>query len=366
MNRAALLVASSLVASLTLVAVAQPAPTAPARPANSADDGARRSKVVVKLKNRTITVGDVEDEINAQSPFLRARFRDPARLREFVDNMIRVELLGRAAESRGFARNEEVERTVDQSAVQQLIRVEFDERLTAESIPEADVRAYYDGHPEEFNRPEMVRASHILVASRDEAVALIAQARTADARAFRDLAREKSVDTETKLRGGDLRYFARTPVAGSADPQVDSAIVAAAFSLREVGDVVREPVQVGSAWSVIKLTGRRPAEHRSIEEAGPGIRLRLWRERRQQAIDRFVEDLRQRHAPIIEAERLGWIQLDPLPAERTPGGGGPTAPSKVSPTKRGESAAPAPSAPILPPGLGGHSHGDENEEDEAH
>jgi len=319
------LVLASVLASVTLTATlgAQPIPPG-ARDAGpaplTAQDRARRAKAVARIGSVQITVGDVEDAINSQSPFLRARYRDPEKLREFVQNMIRFELLARAASKRGYGRDQDVERTVSQNAVQQLIRRDFDERITVDSVPEADVRTYYDAHPEEFHRPEMVRASHVLLADRAEAQRLIAQARQLDARGFRDLARERSIDTETKLRGGDLRYFTRDarPGAGAdvqpgPDAHVDPAIVTAAFRLREVGDVTAEPVHVGNAWSVIKLTGRRPAEHRTIEEAGPTIRMRLWRERRQRAIEEFVASLRRRYSPQVFPDRMQPIRLDPAP-----------------------------------------------------
>ena len=286
----------------------------PEQPEVSPRDRARRSKVVAKIGDVRITIGDVEDQINAQSPFLRARYRDGDKLREFVQNMIRFELLAREAQKRGYGENEAVVRSVKQNAVQQLIRTEFDEQITPESIPVEDVRAYYEGHRDEFHRDEMVRASHILVADRAEAQRLIGELREGDARDFRQAAREHSIDTETKLRGGDLRYFTREGLGPNArDASVHEAIVEATFGLREVGAVVRQPVQVGEQWSVIKLTGRRPAEHRSFEDAEQGIRLRQWRERRQAAIERFVEELRQRHTPEIHEERMQPIRLDTTP-----------------------------------------------------
>jgi peptidyl-prolyl cis-trans isomerase C len=111
-----------------------------------------------------------------------------------------------------------------------------------------------------------------------------------------------------------------------------------------VNDVVRAPVRVGEHWSIIMLTGRRPAEHRPLADAQQGIRLRLWRERRQQAIEDFVADLRRRHPPTIHDERMEWIHLDPAPEggghEGFPPGGKANpqklpAPTKAKATKRG-------------------------------
>lgn len=322
-----LLVSVCLTASAVAVALAQddgrPDPTQPATPTEdapsegaaeelSAADRARRAKVVARVGEETVTVGDVEDAINEQSAFMRVRYRDPEQLRAFVQSLVRFELLARAAERAEIGEDEEVQRVVKQNAVQQLIRREFDERITPESIPQEDIQAYYDAHPDEFHRPELRRAAHIQLESREEAERLLAEAREADAREFRRLAREHSVDPETRLRGGDLRYFDDQGAARNRrDPRVDEALARAAFALEEVGDVADEPIQLGERWSILKLTGRRPAESRSIEQATPTIRLRLWRERRQQAMEDFVARLRREANVEVHPDRLRPIRLDP-------------------------------------------------------
>lgn len=292
------------------------------------DDAARRAQVIVQAGDDVkITVGEVEDAINKQSPFLRARYQDPEKLREFIDDMVRFELLAREAERREYDEHEAVVRTAKQNAVQQLVRKEFDEKITPQSITDEAVREYYEAHRDEFRRPETVRASHILVSSEKEAKALLKEAKDADVRAFRELAREHSVDSETKHRGGDLRYFTkegRPP--GSRDAPVAPELVAAAFALDEVGEMVSSPIQVGDNYSILKLTARRASEKKSLDKAEHGIRLRLWRKQRQDAVEDFVASLRKKHEPQIHPDRMRPIQLDtaaPSPGFPEHGHGGP-------------------------------------------
>ena len=296
-----------------------PDPTRPSEPAAVArtpEDEARRAQAIARVGEVTITVGQVEDEIARQTPFMRARYRDRAELEELIGTLVRFELLAREAERRGVGTDAEVREATSQSAVQQMIRRDFDERITVESIPQADVQAYYDAHPEEFTRAEVRRASQIVLETEEQARALVEEARAADSRRFRQLAQERSADPESRQRGGDLRYFDEHGASpNSADPAVDAAIVRATFGLTNVGDV-SDPIAVGPAegpqrWTIVKLTGLRPAEHRSVEEAGQGIRLRLWRERRQEALEGFVEELRGRTATEVHYERMSGIRFDP-------------------------------------------------------
>ncbi len=280
------------------------------------EEQARRAQAVATIGDVTISVGQIEDEIARQTPFMRARYRDRAELEELVGTLVRFELLAREAERRGMGTDAEVREATAQSAVQQMIRRDFDERITVESIPQPDVQAYYDAHPEEFSRAEVRRASQIVLETEEQARGLVEEARAADARRFRQLAQERSVDPESRQRGGDLRYFDDHGVSpNSADPAVDEAIVRAGFALTNVGDVA-DPIQVGPAggngrWTIVKLTGLRPAEHRGIEEAGQGIRLRLWRERRQEALEAFVVELRGQITTEVNYERMSGIRFDP-------------------------------------------------------
>ncbi len=345
---------SGMLCVLAITAFAQDGETPPTPPTPqpaqaelSPEDRARREKVVARVGDARITIGDVEDAINQQSPFLRVRYRDPEELRTFVEGMVRFELLARAAERAEAGDDPEVRRVVKQNAVQQLIRRDFDEQITPESIPELDVRTYYEAHPEEFSREELRRAAHIQVATRAQAEELLPRIREADARVFRDLAREHSVDPETRLRGGDLRYFDRQGRARNArDPQVDEALAAAAFALAEVGEVTSAPIQVGERWSILKLTGERAAEHRTFEESAPTIRLRLWRQRRQEGLEEFVTRLRRQAGVQAHYDRLRAIQLDEPAREDQADEHDEPARARVVPEAPATPAAPA--APAAP------------------
>lgn len=327
-----------------------PSTTTPAAP--PADEAARRARVVARVGDVTITLGQVEDEVNHQSPFMRARFRTGTALREHVSEMIRMELLAREAERRGFGDDAEVTDAVRQTSVQLLIRHDFDERITAASIPAEDVRAYYDEHPAEFNQPEMRRASQIVLATRLEADALVAEASTADARAFRQLVTEHSADAETRIRGGDLRYFdveGHTPNA--ADPDVPLEAAQAAFALAQVGNV-SGVITEGSRFAIVQLTGIRPAEHRTLSEADASIRTRLWRTTRQAALETFVDGLRARIPTEVFYDRMRGIHMEP--PERSSTDPLPADPDEVDPADP-SAALPSPDEVLggPPPSSGG-------------
>lgn len=271
---------------------------------------ARRAAVIARIGDVTITVGEIEDEINALSPVMRNRHRDPEGLQEYVENRIRIELLAREADRRGYGDDPEVRRTVLESAVQNMIHTEIDERITAASISETDVLAYYTAHDDEFSTPEMRRAYHILLPTREAADALVAEARAADMRSFRALAQEHSEDTESRMRGGDLRFFDRQGRGpNAADPEVHAAIVTAAYALETEG-AVSEPVEVDGRFSIVRLATIRPASVTSPADAAPDIRTRLFRERRQDALEEMISRLRDRLHPETYEAALEHIRME--------------------------------------------------------
>ena len=74
------------------------------------------------MGDRTITVGDLADRLASQSPYLRARFESPERRKEFLDNLVRFELLVYEAKRRGYGDRPEIIRARRNAMIQELVR----------------------------------------------------------------------------------------------------------------------------------------------------------------------------------------------------------------------------------------------------
>jgi peptidyl-prolyl cis-trans isomerase C len=287
---------------------------------------------LVVVGDTTITVGEFADRLADQSPYLRARYNSPERRREFLDNMVRFELLAAEAKRRKLHELPEVERTTRQVMIQQMMKDLFEDRIKLSDISEEEVRQYYEAHEDEFHKPAQMRASHIQVSTRREAEKLLEELKASpeDNTLFRELAEEHNEDPETKKRGGDLGFFSR-PEDSAADGEagedegateerarrVPEAVAEAAFEIDDLGDLYPEVVESEDGFHVVKLTGRRAALHRSFEEARRPIQNRLWREKRQEAVDEFVAKLRDDASIEENWEALGSLELD-LPEGSSP------------------------------------------------
>lgn len=311
-------------------------------PAQSAGE---LSKPVARIDDTVITVGDVQERINKQSPFVRARYTGLDKKKEFLDNLIRFEVMAKEAERRGYDKDPEVVRVMKQQMISKFLQKDFESKLKVEDVPDAQVEKYYREHSEEFNRPEEVRVSQIVVADKAKAEKIAAEARAADRsdpKPFRDLVAKHSEDEDSKQHGGDLTTFDRNTTA------YPKAVVEAAFALKEVGDI-SAPVKTDKGYHVLKLTQRRPGYSRPLPEVKRQIQQRLFRDLRTKALDDLVADLKKKSKITIDEANLSKVALD-TGLGASPGAGAPP-PSALSATPAhpaGPAAGPGPAPGATP------------------
>jgi peptidyl-prolyl cis-trans isomerase C len=270
-------------------------------------------QALVVIGDRTITVGDFAEQLADKSPYLRARYQSPERRRELLDELVKFELLAAEAKKRGLDQSEEVQRTKRQLMVQQMMKVEFEDKVKLSDISEADIKAYYDAHPEEFNKPAQVRASAIIVKDEAKAKKLLKQLKDKpdDDALFRELATSSNEDPALKERAGDLQFFSLPSERAADEPDVPAAIAEAAFKLDKVGELAPEPVPLARGFAIVKLTGKRKQLARTLDQTRRTIQHKLWRERREAAVEQFVSSLRSQADVQENWALLQQVKIDP-------------------------------------------------------
>jgi peptidyl-prolyl cis-trans isomerase C len=301
------------------------------------------AETLAKIDDVVITVGEFQDRINKQSPYVRARYTSLERKKEFLDNLVRFEVLAKEAQRRGLDKDAEVVRTMKQVMIQKLLKDEFD-KVKPEDISDADAKKFYDTHPEEFNKPEEVRVSSILVKDEATAKKVLADARVkgVDNTGYRNLVAQYSTDAATKDRGGDLRYF------DANTKEIPKPVVDAAFKLQVIGDN-SAPVKTEQGWALLKLTGRRKALVRTFEEVKTTIKNRLYRDKRQDSMEVFVKGLRDKAAITVDEARLAKVQIEGAGAQFPGPGVPPPGPGEFHPGSGGMPVS-TPHGPGNPPG----------------
>jgi hypothetical protein len=223
----------------------------------------------------------VDDElIRAETRLVRERLRSevPGPLDE-----LKIEL-----EAREWARENVIMRVLLQQAAGGGSADEWMDRLMAE-VPrpaESDVKAFYRQHVSSFERPAMVRASHI-VKNIDETVTEY-EAEAAVREIERQLksgapfAAVADLYSDCPGGGGDLGFFAK----GEMVPEFEQAV----YALRpgEISAVFRTVF----GFHIAKLTERRPAGIAPLREVRERIEGELWLRKKQQAANDLMARLR--------------------------------------------------------------------------
>lgn len=313
-----------------------------------AQSPAELAESVADIDGVRITVGEFQNRINSQSPYIRARYTSLERKKEFLDNLIRFEVLAKEAKRRGLDQDPEVVRTMKQVMIQKLMKEQFDTQVKPEDVSDAEMKKYFDEHQAEYNKLAEVRVSAIIVkdkATADKVAGLAKDAKHADNKSFLDLVTQYSKDEETKQRGGDLRYF------DANSTEVPAPVVKAAFALAKAGDVAG-PIATDKGFYIIKQTGLRQALTKTFDEVKRQIQNRLYRDKRTQSMDTFVSGLKAAAKITVHEDKLGQVRVDTAGAAAAPPGMPGMPGADVDPHGHG-GAMGVGSAPGMPPGMPG-------------
>ena len=169
---------------------------------------------------------------------------------------------------------------VDEQRTVKLLLLDRDQAQATLTILPEDIQRFYNGNLSQYQTPEEIRASHILLntagkeqaAVRAQAEDLLEQLEAgAD---FAMLATEFSEDAGTAANGGDLDYFSR----GRMVPEFETA----AFALEpgQTSDIV----QTQYGFHIIKVVDKKPAVTQSFDDVRPQIEDQLKRDRADQQI----------------------------------------------------------------------------------
>lgn len=225
---------------------------------------AQDETVVATIDGTPVTVADLELAENDLDPQF-AQLTPEQRRAAALSAIIEIRLLAASAEADGLADNEDFKRRLDFLRLRALHSA-FVEAKVAAQVTDAAVRARYDTEVAGATPVNEIRARHILVATKEEAEAIIADLEAGGD--FEAIAKEKSTDGAAS-QGGDLGFFG----PGQMVPEFETA----AFAI-DVGAHSKEPVQTQFGFHVIKVEDKRAQQPPAFEQVRDQIRSVLLRE----------------------------------------------------------------------------------------
>jgi peptidyl-prolyl cis-trans isomerase C len=240
------------------------------------------ARVLEQLIFTKLTLALATDEDRKKGQENAAKFIKELRDRAPTDSAYRRQLARAGFNEETFTRQK-----VDEATVVAVVDRELKSKIT---VPDADVKKYYDENQERFERPDIVKVAHLLISTRDPATGqdlteeqkkekkrvvedLLAKAKRGDD--FSMLVKQRSEDPATRNTGGEMVI---------THGQTVVEFEAAAFALRpgQLSDVVT--TQFG--YHIIKCLENKSAEKRALADVEKDIReLLATRELQKQVPD---------------------------------------------------------------------------------
>ena len=268
---------------------------------------------VLKVNDWSYSAADLEKELGSQlrqAPQMQPFFATKEGQKQFLDRVVRRELLLQEAEKRKLGDQPEVAEQVANLRRELMIRALVQDEIGSKiKVEEKDVDEYFKAHPEEFSG-DTVQVRHILVQTEDEAKDL--QARLAKNESFDELAKKYSRDSATAPKGGDLGYLSREQMLP------DFARVAFGLKPGEVGGPVKTPF----GFHLIKMVERKKGQALAFDQVKGQLQRRLLDERQSQRFQAWLKDLEggakvTRDDSLLPVGKFG--QPAPPPSAPAPG-----------------------------------------------
>ncbi len=220
------------------------------------------------------------DDVMEQAERLPAEYRQMPLENYFgqlVTDMVDARLAATTARAEKFDTKETVATAMKQAADRVLAEA-WISNAVGDEIDEAAIQKAYQTFAADTASREQVAASHILVATEEEAKAIIKEIQ--DGADFAETAKGKSTGPSGP-NGGSLGTFGR----GQMVPAFENA----AFALNN-GDISATPVQTQFGWHVIKVDEKSTAPAPALEQ----MRDQLVQNLSGQAVGRVLGELRAR------------------------------------------------------------------------
>ena len=208
-------------------------------------------KIVAKINGSNLYLSDINNAKKMLDP--QAQKYPLKIVYDFLlDDLINNRLITEAARKIGIDREEEIKRQIKDSEKNILYRAFMDRAINRE-VSNNQLKLKYNEYIKSSSGIEEIRARHILVQTREQALEAIELLKKGSD--FSDLAKKIST-APTKIIGGDLGYFGRDSMV--------SPFSKAAFSLK-IGEFTSSPIKTQFGWHIIKVEDKRVKKTEAFE-----------------------------------------------------------------------------------------------------
>ncbi|MDE2343969.1 MAG: peptidyl-prolyl cis-trans isomerase [Betaproteobacteria bacterium] len=238
--------------------------------------GSAKSAATKRVVVNGVTIPNARFELVTDAQIAQGHTAGPDLDRAVRENLIALEVISQHAVKEGLEKDPKLQAQIDIAREQILARAFQAHFVQTHPISDDVLHAEYNRMKAELGDKEYL-VEHILVAKEDDAKTVIAELKKgAD---FEKIAKEKSIDTGSRDKGGKLDWA--TPV--SFDKSFSDAMV----HLKK-GETTDTPVKTPFGYHVIRLIDVRPLKAPPFDE----VKGRILQAKEQEAFNQLVQQMR--------------------------------------------------------------------------
>lgn len=236
------------------------------------------NQILAIVDGKNITRNDL-DRFMMQLGNNAARYANPEGEKILVNELVHQELFLSEALANKMDEDNEFKEQLAFEKLQLLKQYAVKKCLSEASVDDEELRAHYEANKEEFQKPERVKASHILVDSKEKAMVVLEEIQKGTS--FEEAASQYS-SCPSKERGGDLGFFGR----GQMVPEFEEA----AFNMN-IGEI-SEPVETQFGYHLIKLDEKEDGGVFELDEISFDLMKDLTMKKQSELYSAKVETLK--------------------------------------------------------------------------
>ncbi|MCA1960585.1 MAG: peptidyl-prolyl cis-trans isomerase [Desulfomonile sp.] len=254
----------------------------------------KEGDVVATVGTHAITRQMLDHIIDTIPEENRVPFLTPDGRKKILDEVISFMLFAEAAKAKGIDKEPAIKTRLDYTQTEYLSR-EYFRRQMAEIPPvsEAEMKAYFKDHAQEFKPPEEIKARHILLQTEADANKVLAEVKAG--KDFEELARKNSIDPAAASGGRLALPDGREWLPkGTFEASFEHAL--SKIPKGQVGG----PIKTQFGWHILKVEDRRQPEMPSFVQVRSAIKNRLEEQKRAELHRKITEELKKTYPVTIK------------------------------------------------------------------
>ncbi len=206
--------------------------------------------------------------------------------KKLIDELVMHELMYSDALDNNLENEEEFKEVFENMKKSMLQQYNLRKMFNKITLSEDEIKDFYEKNKYMYKRPEMVKASHILVDTEEKANEILED--ITDGLSFEDAAKEFS-SCPSKQEGGALGQFGK----GQMVKEFEDAV----FSMR-AGEISL-PVKTQFGYHLIKLTDHMPAKNAELEDVYQEVKDNCFAVKQENVYKNRKEELTKKYDAVI-------------------------------------------------------------------